>query len=256
MATDLPPTPGTTDVRVALPDPARSYAQDAEWFVVDTGDGWREIRFHDYALIYDIPGLYERLFYEILQCQSPPTVCRLLRAELDRAGVDPATLRVLDLGAGNGIMAEELRNAGVGYVVGVDLLPAAEQAARRDRPEVYAAYHVMDMSDLTDAEHEQLAGHRFNALACVAALGFGDIPPGVFREAFNLVADGGWVAFTIKDGFLSDADTSGFSALVKTLVEGGHLDLCASTTYQHRIATTGDPLSYRAVVGRKLSPAP
>jgi hypothetical protein len=36
-------------------------------------------------------------------------------------------------------------------------------------------------------------------MTSVAALGFGDIPPEVFESAFELVEDGGWAAFTIKE---------------------------------------------------------
>jgi SAM-dependent methyltransferase len=245
-----------TPVRIALPEPSVAYEQESEWCVVDSGEGWTELRFHDYDRIYRTPGLYERLFYHILRCSSPPTVCRMLTAELARAGVSPAQLRVLDLGAGNGIMAEELIGAGVVGVVGVDIIAEARDAARRDRPEVYEDYHIVDMTVLTADEHAALAGCRFNALTCVAALGFGDIPPAAFLAAFNLVADAGWVAFTIKDGFLGDEDKSGFAGLIKLAVADGHLEVLASETYQHRISTAGEPLFYQAIIGRKRSAIP
>ena len=50
-------------------------------------------------------------------------------------------------------------------------------------------------------------------LICVAALGFGDIPPEAFMAAFEQVTEGGWVAFCIKDEFISEEDRSGFSKL-------------------------------------------
>ena len=43
-------------------------------------------------------------------------------------------------------------------------------------------------------------------MTSVAALGFGDVPPEVFTAAFDLVEDGGWVAFTIKEDFLDGGD--------------------------------------------------
>jgi SAM-dependent methyltransferase len=141
-----PPGTAPDPPRIALPDPSESYGQDAEWCLVEAEDGWSEVRFHDYDRIYRIPGLYERLFYDILRCCSPRVVCGMLRAELDRAGVDPSTLRVLDLGAGNGIVGAELRSAGVSRIVGVDIIPEAREAALRDRPDVYEDYHVVDMT--------------------------------------------------------------------------------------------------------------
>lgn len=255
-APDRSSTVRSSRLRIALPETSVSYEQDSEWCLVEHADGWREIRFHDYADIYSIPGLYERLFYEILQCRSPRVVCAMLMAEMSRAGADPAQLRVLDLGAGNGIMAEELRTAGVAGVVGVDIIPEARDAAGRDRPDVYEDYHVVDMTALGEQQRTELARHRFTGLTCVAALGFGDIPPAAFREAFNLVADGGWVAFTIKDGFLSDQDTSGFAMLTKSAIADGRLEVCSSERYQHRVATTGEPVHYRAIIGRKVSALP
>ena len=59
----------------------------------------------------------------------------------------------------------------------------------------------------------------------MAALGFGDIPVRVFAEAFNLVDDGGWVAFNIKETFLDERDTSGFSVFIKTLILSEYLDI-------------------------------
>ena len=70
-------------LRIALPEPQLRLDQDEEWCLVEKGDGWEEIRFHDYASVYEIPGLYERLFYDILQCDSPATVRRALEDEIE-----------------------------------------------------------------------------------------------------------------------------------------------------------------------------
>src|SRR5660397_202113 len=52
--------------------------QDDEWLWLDTGDGREKVRFHDYERFYDVPGLYEHVFYDHLKCTSPETVCGLL----------------------------------------------------------------------------------------------------------------------------------------------------------------------------------
>lgn len=244
------------DLRIALPERSRRYQQDSEWCVVCLDGQWREIRFHDYGQIYAVEGLYERLFYEILECRSPDVLAAAFGKQLQRCATAPNELRVLDLGAGNGIMAEKLVELGVDSVVGVDILPEARRAAQRDRPAVYAAYHVLDMSHLSPTGVEALLRHRPNTLTCVAALGFGDIPPHCFTTAFNLVTDGGWVVFTIKDDFLSDADTTGFATLISDAVEDGMLELLWTERYQHRLATDRSPLPYTGVVGRKRGDLP
>jgi len=244
------------DLRIAMPELSRRYEQDTEWCVVYLDGQWREIRFHDYGQIYDVEGLYEHLFYDILECQSPDILAASFEAQLQRAGTAPDDLRVLDLGAGNGIMGEKLVGLGVGFVVGVDILPEARRAAQRDRPGVYHAYHVLDLSDLPPSGHEALSQSRLNTLTCVAALGFGDIPPECFTAAFNLLCDGGWVVFTIKDDFLSDGDTTGFARLISDAVENGVLELLWTERYQHRLATDRTPLRYSGVVGRKRGDLP
>ncbi len=45
-------------------------------------------------------------------------------------------LRVLDLGAGNGVVGEELKKRGVSRLVGVDIITEAQAATERDRPGV------------------------------------------------------------------------------------------------------------------------
>lgn len=240
--------------RLALPEPTQSHEQDTEYCVVDTGTGWTEYRFHDYDELYKVPGLYEKLFYEVLQCQSPPVVCDLLAGQLTADRVDPGGLRVLDVGAGNGIVAEELRSRGIGKVVGVDIIPEAREAAERDRPGAYDDYHVIDLTALEPDRASAIASGGFDAMTCVAALGFGDIPPEAFTAAFDMVAVDGFVAITLRDDFLSDGDTTGFAGLINSMLESGELEQLDSSVYQHRLATSRDPLFYRAVVARKRRP--
>jgi SAM-dependent methyltransferase len=238
-------------IPIALPEPSRTYSQDDEWCVACIDGEWRQLRFHDYAEIFEVEGLYERLFYEVLKCDSPATVRGLLETELSEAGVEPGALRVLDLGAGNGIVGEEMAGLGVDRVVGVDIIAEAALAAERDRPDVYDDYRVVDLTDLAEDERAHLSDHEFNCMTCVAALGFGDIPPQAFLEAYNLVETGGWVAFNLKEDFLNGHDRSGFSTLISRGIEAGVLDVRVQERYRHRISTNGEPLHYVAVVANK-----
>jgi hypothetical protein len=56
---------------VALPEPNLSEPQDAEWCVVQVEGKWRRVRFHDYAELFSIPGLYEKVIYEIFGVRFP-----------------------------------------------------------------------------------------------------------------------------------------------------------------------------------------
>jgi SAM-dependent methyltransferase len=241
---------------IALPPASVSLSQDREWCVVEVDGRWRKIRFHDYDEIYAVPGLYETLFYDVLKCDSPKTIRQMLQRCIREARVAPGDLRALDLGAGNGMVAEELASFGVRRIVGVDILQAAADAALRDRREVYDDYFVLDMSDLSDRERLRFESLELNCLTCVAALGFGDIPPAAFANAYNLIEQGGWVAFNIKSDFLESGDPCGFARLIRRMIDGGVISVRAGQQYEHRLATNGEPLLYKAIVGIKNRDAP
>lgn len=239
------------ELEIALPPRGDELAQDEEWVVVKTRQGWRKIRLHDYHEVFSVPGLYERWVYQILGCTSPAKIRALLESALEKAGQRPDSLEVLDLGAGNGCVAEELSRIGAGAFVGVDIHDEARDAAHRDRPGLYDDYIVGDLTALPAEQERTLDRHRFNCLTCVAALGFGDIPTEVFAEAYNRVADGGWIAFNVKTDFLDKTDTSGFAALIRSMISKGQLDVAEREVYPHRLSTEGDPLDYAAFIGRK-----
>ena len=232
--------------------------QDEEWCLVAVDDGdWRKIRFHDYDEVFSVPGLYEYLFYDKLKCDSPRTVVSLLCKELSKAGVGPPDLTVLDVGAGNGMVGKELQNRGANTLVGLDIIEEAKLAVERDRPEVYDEYYVADLTDLPDRTRRLLDMKEFNCLTTVAALGFGDIPPLAFAQAYNLISAPGWVAFNIQERFIDDnEDSSGFSRLITEMFQRDIMGLCAARRYRHRLSLSGEGLYYVAVVARKKEDIP
>lgn len=237
---------------IALPTHGESLDQDQEWAVVQVDGRWRQVRLHDYAEIFSIPGLYERWVYEILGCKSPVKVREMLARELVKASVSPASLMALDLGAGNGCVAEELLAIGMKRFVGIDIHPEAAAAAERDRPGLYKNYIVDDMTSLTAQSEAALSDLSVNCMTCVAALGYDDIPPDVFAAAFDQVSDGGWIAFTIKSDFVSaKGDESGFARLLRKARDTGALEVLASEEYTHRLSGAGEQIKYVAVIGRK-----
>ena len=127
------PALGTTDL-----------GQDEVYFNLHEKDGDRKVRFHDYNELYKRPGLYEQLFYDRLKCKSPQKVAEILRSSVAQQNQHVAELRVLDFGAGNGMMGEALKKYGASRLVGVDIIPEARDATERDRPGLYDAYYVAD----------------------------------------------------------------------------------------------------------------
>ena len=240
--------------QISFPQMNAGADQDAEQCEVVVDGDRRRIRFHDYDEIYRIPGLYEHLFYEVLDCRSPDVVCSLLDEQLKAGDHDPAALEVLDLGAGNGMVGEALARMGCGTIVGVDIVPEAAEATARDRPGTYTEYVIGDLTDPSEEVAEALGAYRFGVMTTVAALGFGDIPPEAFRYAFDLLVPDGWLAFCIKEDFLAEKEPTGFSKLIRDLIDDGTLDVFAERRYRHRLSAQGEPLHYVAMVGRKTRP--
>jgi predicted TPR repeat methyltransferase len=237
---------------IRLPRGSGDVDQDEEWCEIVVDGQRRRVRFHDYAEVFAIPGLYEELFYENLECCSPSYIVNLLDSVVREYGESPEGFRVLDVGAGNGMVGEELTDLGVESVVGVDIIPEAREAALRDRPEIYHDYCVADLTDLPENQERRLRKSASNCLTTVAALGFGDMPPMAFAKALNLIKTPGWLAFNLKEDFLHEEDSSGFSRLIRRLNRERYIQTLCYRRYQHRISIAGDPLYYVAVIARKI----
>jgi predicted TPR repeat methyltransferase len=241
---------------IHLPQAAADVDQDQEWCEAIVEGRRRRFRFHDYDRIYQVPGLYESLFYRELQCCSPSRVVWLLADLLRDFSGDFSQLRVLDVGAGNGMVGDELAARGATHLVGIDIIDAAREAAQRDRPGLYDEYLVADLTNLAERDEERVRGYSLNCLTSVAALGYGDIPPAAFAKALDLIETPGWVAFTIKEEFLYEQDTSGFSKLIRALTRSRTLQMQAYRRYRHRLSVSGEPLHYVAMVARKQADLP
>ena len=235
---------------------AGTKTQAEEYCIIEQDGHERRIRLHDYHEIYAIPGLYEEIFCERLKYRSPEVVTRLLIQEVSKSLTPVSELAVLDMGAGNGIVGEILRQRGASLIVGIDIFPEAAEAAQRDRPGVYDHYYIEDLQNLSSGTRKKLEAKGFNCLITVGALGFGDIPSPAFAEGYNIIVDHGWIAFNIKEDFLEQGDSTGFSHIVKGMADRDILDIKVKHRYCHRISVDGRPLYYVAVIGKKKASIP
>jgi hypothetical protein len=239
------------NLQVAYPGKECMVEQNEEYFDLLTEEGRERIRIHEYDRVYDVPGLYEEVVYNKLQCDSPQVITDLLKTSMQVHDDVKEPLRVLDFGAGNGIVGECLQEAvPTESIVGVDIIEEAKNAVQRDRPDVYDDYYVMDLSEVDEGDKQKLNRWNFNALVTVAALGFGDIPTQAFVNAFNLIDNNSWVVFNIKDRFFSTDDETGYSDMLQQMI-GNSLNVVKKHHYTHRLSMAGKPLHYYAIVGRK-----
>jgi predicted TPR repeat methyltransferase len=183
-------------------------------------------------------------------------VISLFNDVLREDGERPTACSAIDLGAGNGMVGEQMRAIGVRRLVGVDIIPEAAEAADRDRPGLYDDYVVADLCNPTQSDRKRLEKHQPDLLVTVSALGFGDIPPQAFWTALSAIQTPGWIAFNIKASFLAGDDSSGFCRLIRALFDRGIMQLQASRRYSHRLNVQGERLYYVAMVAKKMSELP
>lgn len=225
--------------------------QDEEYIILKDGDVDEKVLLHDYQRFFEVQGLYEEVLYRRLKCKSPQMLCQLIGKAMETCAREKESLRVLDFGAGNGVAGQHLKEEiGCETIVGVDILDEAKEAAYRDRPKLYDDYLIADFTHLDSQKKDKLESYDFNALLSVAALGYDHIGTEAFLNAFDLVSEDAWVAFNIKDRFLSQDDSTGFRETVDLLMQE-RLCVFESQRYVHRLSISEDPLYYVGIVGRK-----
>ncbi|WP_143167956.1 class I SAM-dependent methyltransferase [Jatrophihabitans endophyticus] len=220
-------------------DPTTPVTQGGETFVLHRDGTRRTLRIHDYDEVYAVPGLYEHVVQERLGCTSPRTLASSLAGRVAAAGGAVGDVRCLDVGAGNGVSGESLRDAGLRPVVGLDISPVAAEAVARDRPGLYAEFVTAALGDV--ATPELVARHRLDALVSAGALTGGHIEPDVLVRTWGAFAPGDWLAFTCPE---QHAD--GARALFDE-----HTDFELDDRFEHRRLTDGTAVWYRVLVGRR-----
>jgi SAM-dependent methyltransferase len=226
-------------------------------YVVLRGVGVDEetVRLHDYPRLYAVPGLYEYVVQELLGCRSPQVAADGLSHELERLGLDPAGVPILDLGAGTGLVGELIRGLGATTVIGLDALDAARDACLRDRPGIYHDYLVGDLARPRPGLFERLRAYRPGGLVSAGALGGTHAPADALVNALALLPAGAPVVFTIDERWTQSDGPGGFRTPISRLLASGQLRLVERSRFQHRRSTAGTPIHYEMFIAAK-GPAP
>ncbi len=227
--------------------------QATESFILREGSQEQHLSLHNYSEIYRYPGLYEYIFINIFKGMSHQLIPDLMLDELAKAGQVPEDLSVLDFGAGSGLIGSQLHARGIRRIIGIDLFEASRNAINRDFPGVYQELLIDDLSSPTNVTRSVLEQFQSNALVCVSALNV--IPAIAWRNVFNLIQPGGWIALNIvADAFQEHPDEkskAGSNTLIRQLIDQKLLDVKVQKTYKHRRNSAGQPIFYTAVIGRK-----
>jgi hypothetical protein len=210
-----------------------------------------ELRLHDYERLYALPGAYEQIVQDRLGCRSPATLAGMLADAADELGWARADVRVLDIAAGNGVSGEALAAEGLRPVLGTDIVPAAREAALRDRPGVYGGYLTLDLLKLTADDRAALAALAANALSCVAPVGEhrSELPPAALIAGAGLLAPEALVVY-MHDPHRGVPDAVTAELWREGLGSGTRADLLARRRYVHRRTVNGAPFEMDGVVWR------
>lgn len=223
-----------------------------ELILVSYDDGRVEqLRLHDYERVYALPGVYEQIVTERLQCRSPWVIARMLGRCADALGWERRLLRVLDVAAGNGVSGEALAAEGLGVAgrYGTDIVDWARLAALRDRPQAYDQYVTLDLLSLSSAERALVAGWGCALLCCVAPVGSyrSALPPAALAAAASLLSDDALIAY-MHDPAQGEHDP--MTAQLLGEARGARAELLGRCRYVHRRTVNGAPFEMDAVVWR------
>jgi hypothetical protein len=225
---------------------------DGEYVALRTDASEEEIvHLHDYERIYHVPGLYEHIVQDLLECRSPQIAIDGLGRALAELGIDPAEIVLLDLGAGTGVVGEFAGGLGVRTLIGVDALDAARTACLRDRAGVYHDYLVGELAAPSVGLLARLREHRPTALISAGAFGGTHAPAAALITALALLPTDAPVVFTIDERWMQSDGPGGFRTPVAQLLSSGQLRLLERSRFQHRLSTAGDPVHYELVVAVK-----
>ena len=115
----------------------------------------------------------------------------------------PQNGKVLDAGAGTGLVGVCLQEKGYDDLVAIDL--SEEMLEKAERKNVYRELHQMVLGEALD-----FPDNAFDAAVCVGVLTFGHAPASSLKELTRITKSGGHIVFTLR----TDAyDTLGFKEI-------------------------------------------
>jgi len=148
----------------------------------------------------------------------------------------PREAKVLDAGAGTGLMGEILAQQGYGDLVAMDLSPGMLEEARKKN--VYREFHRMVMG-----EHLAFDTDAFDAVVSVGVLTVAHAPASSFDELVRITKPGGYIVFTLRPDVY---ENSGFKEKQTSLESDGKWKL-TEVSEKFQPLPTGEPDLYHQV---------
>ena len=135
----------------------------------------------------------------------------------------PKDARILDAGAGTGLVGVELNRLGYSDIEAMDMSSGMLQVA--DAKGVYGALHQMVMGEPLAFEND-----RYDAILGVGVLTLGHAPANSLDELVRVTRPGGCIAFTLRPDVY---EQNGFREKQEQLVAAGKWELAEVTDEFH-----------------------
>ena len=159
---------------------------------------------------------YEKDMHEDFGWYGPP------EAVAAAAKFVPKNARILDAGAGTGLVGQLLNARGHNHLVAMDLSEGMLEQARNKN--VYGEYHQMVMGETLDFPTDS-----FDAALSVGVLTVGHAPASSLRELVRVVRSGGHIIYTLRPDLYEDG---GFKEIQTALESDG----------KWKLVEMGDPM--------------
>jgi SAM-dependent methyltransferase len=241
---------------VRAPATLQSAYEPDECCEVQIDGHWKRFRLNDHRAMFAHPGLYEQLLVDQLNCTTPQRAVGTFGEVLFDWHGSPGELRVLEIGAGNGLVAAEMRQLGASAILGIDHRPEASKAVRRDRPWAYDVYLLGRLSMRKSQLRRHVESFAPNCLVMLAGDNEDSLDAAAFAAAWNLLTDQAWVVFSMSETSLCSGRQARFQQLIRKMTELGCIQMECYRRYVHRVTMGGVPVCHVLFVARKLQPVP
>ena len=145
---------------------------------------------------------------------------KLIAEELSR--FTPKNGRILDAGAGTGLVGQYLGSLGYTDLVAMDL--SKKMLGKALEKGVYREFHQMDMSKTLDYPDDS-----FDAVVCAGVLTFSHAPAKSLYEMVRVTKPGGHILYSLR----TDAyESMGFEDITRELESGGKWQLVEKKGHQ------------------------
>ena len=155
----------------------------------------------------------------------------------------PKDARVLDAGAGTGLVGELLSRLGYKDIVAMDLSQGMLEEARKKN--VYRELHQMVMGESLD-----LPTDSFDAVVSVGVLTVGHAPPSSLDELIRITKPGGYIIFSLRPDVY---ENSGFKEKQSALESDGEWKL-VEVSEKFQPLPIGEPEVFHQVWAYQIIP--